>query len=162
MHDVVFEICHSLPAPLNPRCFPVLVLTAFTSPTAFLAVTVPVNLLSPAPLEAAYYSTGRNTSDPSASEQQKKKPVLGVYAAVETVRLLSDGEGEEGGKEIRDGDGRDIEWIMATASDAKGNLPMFLQKPNLPSTVAKDVGFFMRWIKGVDVEKERQDGKDVS
>ena len=155
MHDIVFEMCHSLPGPLNPRCFPVLVLTAFTSPTSFLAVTVPVNLLSPAPLEAAYYSTGRDTTDPDASEQQKKKPVLGVYAAVETVRLLSDDEGEGGGMEVRDGDGRNLEWIMATASDAKGNLPMFLQKPSIPGTVAKDVGFFMGWIKEVDVEKER-------
>ncbi|ERF77116.1 hypothetical protein EPUS_07657 [Endocarpon pusillum Z07020] len=157
----IFEMCHSLPGPLGPRCFPVLVLTAFTSPTSFLAVTVPVNLLSPAPLEAAYYSTGRNATDPSASEQQQKRPVVGVYAAVETVKLLGNGEGEEGGIEVRDGDGRDIEWIMAMASDAKGNLPMFLQKPNLPSAVAKDVGLFMQWIKGVDVEKERQGGKDV-
>lgn len=157
---IVFEMCHALPGPLNPRCFPILVLTAFTSPTSFLAVTVPVNLLSPAPLEAAYHSTGRNTTDPKASQQQQKKPVLGIYAAVETVSLMGNDEGEDravkDGREVRDGDGRNIEWIMATASDTKGNLPMFLQKPNLPGAVAKDVGFFMEWIKTVDVKSERQ------
>ena len=144
-------MCHSLPGPLSPRCFPVLVITAQTTPTSFLAVTVPVNLSSP-PLDAAYYSTGRNTADNSASKQQKKKTVLGVYAAVETVRLMI-GEGDK--RPDGNGDGR-IEWTMATASDAKGNLPMFLQKPNLPASIAKDVGFLMRWIKTVDLDKERQ------
>jgi hypothetical protein len=144
---------HHLPFPLSPRCFPILVLTAFTTRTSFLAVTVPVNL--PATLDAAYYSSGRNTTDPSASAQQKKKPVFGVYAAVETVKLLRDAEGEgEGGTEV--GNGR-IEWTMATTSDTKGHLPMFLQKPNLPAAVAKDVGFFMKWIRTVGVETERRD-----
>lgn len=149
-------MCHSLPGPLSPRCFPVLVLTAYTTPTSFLAVTVPVNLSSQPPLNAAYYSTGRNTIDPTASEQQKKKPVLGVYAAVETVRLMTGDEHKlPDGKE----DGR-IEWTTATASDAKGNLPMFLQKPNLPGALAKDVGFFMKWIRTVDVGKESE-GKET-
>lgn len=148
-------MCHSLPGPLSPRCFPVLVLTASTSPTSFLAVTVPVDLSS---LERAYYSTGRNVShpDPDASEQTRKKPVLGVYAAVETVRILGDGEGETGrvggGVDGKEDDSAKIEWIMATASDTKGNLPMFLQKPNLPGAVAKDVGLFMKWIRTVDVD----------
>jgi Protein of unknown function (DUF3074) len=149
-------MCHALPGPLNPRCFPILVLTAFISPTSVLAVTVPVNLLSPTPLPAAYYSTGRNLTDSSATEQQRKKPVLGVYAAVETVRILS---GPEFKRENGTEDGR-IEWTMATASDTRGNLPMFLQKPNLPGAVAKDVGFFMNWIKTVDVGEERE-GKDA-
>jgi Protein of unknown function (DUF3074) len=147
-------MCHAFPGPLSPRCFPVLVLTAYTTPTSFLAVTVPVNLASP-PLEAAYYSTGRNATDPSATAQQQKGPVLGVYAAVETVRLLT-GEEHTGadGKE----DGR-IEWTMATTSDTKGNLPMFLQKPNLPGAVAKDVGLFTKWIGTVDVDKKRENNR---
>jgi hypothetical protein len=141
-------MCHSLPGPLSPRCFPVLVITAYTTPTSFLAVTVPVNLST---LPAAYYSTGRNTTDPSATEHQKKKPVFGIYAAVETVKILLGNEYvRQDGRE----DGR-IEWTMATASDTKGNLPMFLQKPNLPGAVAKDVGFFMNWIKSVDVGKDK-------
>jgi len=134
-------MCHTLPFPLSPRCFPILVLTAFIPPTSFLAVTVPVNL--PPTLPAAYYSSGRNTADPSSSPKQKKTPVFGVYAAVETVRIRADAEEEGSGR---------IEWTMATASDAKGHLPMFVQKPNMPAAVAKDVGLFMKWIPTVDVE----------
>ena len=36
-------------------------------------------------------------------------------------------------------------WIMCTASDAKGVLPVWLQKPALPSAIAKDVPLFMEW-----------------
>ena len=37
------------------------------------------------------------------------------------------------------------EWVMATASDAKGNLPMWTQKLGVPGAVLKDVGLFMGW-----------------
>ena len=36
---------------------------------------------------------------------------------------------------------------MATASDAKGNLPMFVQKFGVPGAVLKDVGFFIGWTE---------------
>ena len=39
----------------------------------------------------------------------------------------------------------DIEWIMATASDAKGNLPMAAQKLGIPGAIVNDVGLFMEW-----------------
>jgi Protein of unknown function (DUF3074) len=151
-------MCHSLPGPLSPRCFPVLVLTAYTTPTSFLAVTVPVNLST---LDIAYYSTGRNITDPSASKQQKKQLVLGVYAAVETVRIMVNADDKD--NHIRSEANRfgKIEWTMATASDTKGNLPMFLQKPNLPGAIAKDVGFFMKWIRTVDVEQKREKKEEV-
>jgi Protein of unknown function (DUF3074) len=66
--------------------------------------------------------------------------VQGLYTAVETctLRKKSAGEGEE------------IDWIMATASDTKGNLPMWVQKLALPGAVPKDVSYFTKWIKGVD------------
>ena len=38
---------------------------------------------------------------------------------------------------------------MATTSDAKGWLPMYLQKLGVPGAVIKDVGLFMKWIDGV-------------
>lgn len=34
---------------------------------------------------------------------------------------------------------------MATASDAKGVLPMWAQKLGVPGAVVNDVGFFMKW-----------------
>ena len=112
-------MCHAIPPPLHPRCFPVLVCTASTSPTSFLAVTIPVDL---ATIPASFYSSGRNTSEATDS-QQKKKPVMGVYSA------------------------------MATASHARGNLPMFAQKMGLPGALVKDVGFFMKWIPTVNQEE---------
>jgi Protein of unknown function (DUF3074) len=124
-------MCHAIPPPLQPRCFPVLVCTAATSETSFLAVTLPVDLES---IPASFYSSGRNTTEGSDS-QHRKKPVMGKYAAVETAYIDTDGQ---------------IEWTMATASNAKGNLPMFAQKMGLPGAIAKDVGFFLNWIQTVD------------
>jgi hypothetical protein len=56
--------------------------------------------------------------------------VRGAYVAVERVRKLDTGE---------------IEWVMATASHAKGNLPMWLQTKAVPGQIAKDVGLFLGW-----------------
>ena len=55
-----------------------------------------------------------------------------VYTSIERCQLLDDGN---------------IDWVMATASDAKGNLPMPMQKLGVPSAVVKDVGLFMEWIR---------------
>ena len=46
-----------------------------------------------------------------------------------------------------------IEWIMATASDAKGWLPMWAQKLGIPGAIVKDVGLFIAWVA-----KQRQSG----
>ena len=40
----------------------------------------------------------------------------------------------------------DIKWVMATASDAKGKLPMWMQKLGVPGAVVKDVGLVMKWL----------------
>ena len=42
---------------------------------------------------------------------------------------------------------RNIEWVMATASDAKGWLPVWAQKMGVPSAVVKDVGLFIGWVR---------------
>lgn len=54
-----------------------------------------------------------------------------VYTSIERCRMLPD---------------LDIEWIMATASDAKGWLPMWAQKMGVPGAVVKDVGLFVKWV----------------
>lgn len=54
-----------------------------------------------------------------------------VYTSLERCKITSSG---------------DVEWIMATASDAKGNLPMAVQRLGVPKAIVKDVGFFMKWI----------------
>lgn len=54
-----------------------------------------------------------------------------VYTSIERCRIVPD---------------LNIEWVMATASDAKGSLPMAVQKLGTPPAVVKDVGLFMGWI----------------
>ncbi len=54
-----------------------------------------------------------------------------VYTSIERCRITPSG---------------DVEWIMATASDAKGNLPLAVQKLGVPGAIVNDVGFFMKWI----------------
>ncbi|KAK2595250.1 hypothetical protein QQS21_007037 [Conoideocrella luteorostrata] len=56
--------------------------------------------------------------------------VLGAYTSVERLRLTADG----------------VEWVMATASDAKGVLPPKLQQKAVPKKIAEDVDMFLGWV----------------
>ncbi|KAL2427375.1 hypothetical protein ABEF95_012498 [Exophiala dermatitidis] len=172
---------------------------------SFVAVTVPVDLTLTRSASAsgtgsgtgasasgatfppnAFYSSGRNVRE-GVTPQQRKRVVMGVYAAVETVtrrrgrgrggvglgrgggggKVTGDAEGGSQGKSNSEGEGKSkgkregdskaegetvgqIEWVMATTSDAKGVLPGWLQRMSVPAAVAKDVGYFIRWIRGVD------------
>ncbi|TID15694.1 hypothetical protein E6O75_ATG08022 [Venturia nashicola] len=40
-----------------------------------------------------------------------------------------------------------VSWDMATAADAKGDIPMLLQKPTMPGKIAVDVGFFAAFVE---------------
>lgn len=64
-----------------------------------------------------------------------------MYTSVERLR-----ETEEG-----------IEWIMGTASDAKGVLPAWVQRMAVPGQIAKDVDMFLSWIA---VERRKHDELD--
>jgi len=128
----IYEMCHAIPPPLNPRCFSVLVVTANVDERSFIVVTVPVDLGNN--VGAAFYSNGRNVKE-GVDVQQRKQVVSGIYSAVETVKI------DEKGK---------IEWVMATASDAKGILPIWAQKMSIPGVITKDVGYFLKWIRTVD------------
>lgn len=56
--------------------------------------------------------------------------VRGAYTSVERIRDAGDG----------------IEWLMGTASDAKGVVPGWVQKVAVPGQIAKDVDLFLSWI----------------
>jgi len=58
--------------------------------------------------------------------------VLGQYVSVERCYAQEDGK---------------VMWEMGTASDAKGVLPMGIQKLALPGKIVVDVGFFADWLK---------------
>lgn len=116
---VVEEMKHRIePKPLKNRTFPVVQVTAMLAGAKeFLVISIPLMDFDKSPY----------------SEFAKDKSlVVASYASIERVRILpSNG---------------DIEWIMATASNAKGFLPQFIQNMAVPGAVAKDVEFFMSWI----------------
>lgn len=158
----IYEMCHKLPNPTGPRCFPVLVISASVSPAEFLVVTVPVNI---AGLPIAFYSNKRNKSEATDS-QQRKSVTLGNYVAVERVHRYAagtthvDSEGQTHTHQSAprhissrgDGD-EEIEWVMATASHARGNIPIALQRMGVPGAIVKDVGLFLKWIHAVPEEE---------
>lgn len=142
----VVEMKHKIPPPLKPRVFAVLqVACTSVSPSSssttttteeegeeFVVVSVPVKDLTTGSLKD------------KAELSLDKGVVIGAYAAVERVRRLH-GEGESGGG---GGGKREVEWVMATASDAKGVLPMWVQVKAVPGQVAKDVKLFLGWVDG--------------
>lgn len=140
------EMKHRIPAPLKPRVFPVLQLIASAVPAQaqaqaqvrardeFVVVSVPV-------ADLAAHELG--------SLSKEGGVVVGAYAAVERVRK------EDGAK-------GDVEWLMATASDAKGVLPMWVQTRAVPGQIAKDVALFLGWIEGERRAKEGVEALDAS
>lgn len=153
----IYEMCHKLPSPAAPRCFPVLVLTASVSNDEFIAVTLPVNIST---FPGAFYSNGRNHKE-GHDHQTRKGVTIGSYVAVERVHKYpstrehaKDAKGQSIGREHSRADsGEEIEWVMATASHAKGNIPMAMQRMGVPGAIAKDVGLFLKWIRNVSEEE---------
>ena len=123
----VEEMKHQIdPKPLKNRTFPVVqVAAALEGAEEFLVVSIPL--------------TDFETS-PYAEFARDKSLVVAAYTSIERVRVLpSNG---------------DVEWIMATASDAGGVLPQWMQNLAVPGKVAKDVEMFMTWIP---TQRNRQD-----
>ncbi|WYZ34891.1 hypothetical protein EsH8_I_001167 [Colletotrichum jinshuiense] len=123
----VFEIKHKLGMPLKNRVFPELIISAKAKGIdEVVVVSIPVSDLS--------------KSD-HGQLAKSKGVVVGAYVCVERVRKLPTGA---------------IEWIMATASDAKGALPAWIQAKAVLGVVAKDVALFLGWIA-----EERENGTSV-
>jgi hypothetical protein len=115
----VEEMKHKIdPKPLKNRTFPVAQVTAeLAGIQEFIVVSIPITDFQ---------------NSPYAEFARDKSLVVARYAAIERIRVLP-GSGE-------------VEWIMATASDAGGVLPHWMQNLAVPSAVAKDVELFMGWI----------------
>ncbi|KAL9638567.1 MAG: hypothetical protein Q9204_001450 [Flavoplaca sp. TL-2023a] len=125
----IFEMCHKLPFPLSKRVFSVLVITATTGREDFVVVQLPVEIGT---LQEAFYSNGRNLTEGSTA-LKRKKPIMGKYMSIERCVL----------RPIAN----EIEWTMATTSDAMGWLPMWAQRIGIPGAIAHDVDFLMDWIR---------------
>ncbi|KAK0656107.1 hypothetical protein B0T16DRAFT_317549 [Cercophora newfieldiana] len=134
----IHAIRHRIGKPvLKDRTFPVLLMTcaAMKSPLSsevtdagtisrhelpeFLVVSIPV---------ADYLASPQV---PASVREEHESAVVAVYASVERIRKF----GGDGG----------IEWIMATASDARGVLPTWVQTSAVPGQIAKDVPKFLAW-----------------
>jgi len=127
----VYEMAHKIPPPLNNRVFSVAIVTARSkaTPTQFLVVQIPVDISR---VSGALYSNGRNKTE--GDDALKKKAVeMGQYVSIERCELIDDGA--------------KVMWQMGTASDAKGVLPMWIQKMAVPGTVVKDVSLFIDWTQ---------------
>ncbi|KAF4635567.1 hypothetical protein G7Y89_g2533 [Cudoniella acicularis] len=127
---VVEEMKHRIdPKPLKNRTFPVIQVAASLEGTdEFVVISIPLADFAKSPF---------------AEFAKDKSLVVAAYAAIERVRVLpSNG---------------DVEWIMATASDAKGVLPQWMQNLAVPGAVAKDVELFLSWIpsqRGVETKPD--------
>lgn len=88
--------------------------------------------------EGGFYVVSVPVTGLEGANERHKKTVQARYVSVERVRKLDNGE---------------TEWCMSTASDAGGALPMVLQKPAIPGTIAKDVGWFLGWVRAGMVRK---------
>ena len=126
----VMEMCHHVPFPLLNRVFAVVVVTGRKTGKELVVVQIPIDLSR---ISAARYSSGAHKKDSSLQRRQRKGVVIGEYVSVERCRL----------------DAEEVVWEMATASDAKGYLPMSIQKMALPGKITVDVGLFIGWIDGV-------------
>ncbi|KAI1172818.1 hypothetical protein F4777DRAFT_489141 [Nemania sp. FL0916] len=123
---VVEEMRHKIGRPiLKDRTFPVLQLSCAvkegTGAQEFVIVSIPVPDFA--------------TSD-HAKLSKEKGAQIAFYVSIERIRKLEDGK---------------IEWLLGTASDAGGILPLWIQDLALPGIVWKDVPMYLSWIA-----KERQ------
>ncbi|KAI6710895.1 hypothetical protein JHW43_006576 [Diplocarpon mali] len=116
---VVEEMMHKIdPKPLKNRTFPVVQISAaLAASQEFLVVSIPIT-----DFERSLH----------AQFARDKSLVVAAYASIERIRMIP-GNAE-------------VEWIMATASDARGVLPQWLQNLAVPGKIAKDVGMFLAWI----------------
>jgi hypothetical protein len=144
----ITNMYHGIPTPLNDRVFSVLLLSGVRTDISAgedvldecVVVQLPVDLSTfpDAIKQRCHHRMGSSLtynppSDAVTAEGKPKvgkKLVQGVYAALEKISRRRD-----------EGQGTVNEWVMATTSDAKGVLPMFVQKLAVPGEIVKDVEY---------------------
>lgn len=112
------ESKHEMPVGVSGRAFAVVQMTAAVTDEGekeFVVVSVPLRSFE---------------KSPDAQYCKEKGVVVGTYTAVERLRRLPAGA---------------TEWVMATASEAGGYLPSWLQAMAVPGQIAKDVPLFLDW-----------------
>ncbi|WWC92765.1 uncharacterized protein L201_007724 [Kwoniella dendrophila CBS 6074] len=119
----VWRLTFKTPPPTNPRTFIVLLLS---------------RELQNQPLESGGRSF-MNISIPfehpdcPPKVNNEKSRVRGKYVSVEKVTEIQNGN--------------QVQWRMATSSDAGGNIPRFVTNGSLPNSIAEDVPSFIGWME---------------
>ncbi|OWZ66749.1 hypothetical protein AYX15_02071 [Cryptococcus neoformans] len=116
----VWRLTYKTPPPTNPRTFVVLLLSR--------------ELISEPHGERAFMNISLPFSHPGCMEKKgnESKRVRGKYVSVERVQEMDKG--------------KQVEWRMATSSDAGGNIPRFVTNSSLPNSIAEDVPSFLSWM----------------
>ncbi|KAI0116843.1 hypothetical protein F4814DRAFT_263730 [Daldinia grandis] len=155
---IVEEMRHRIGRPvLKDRTFPVLQMTATANSTLsssgeeregeggegeeeeekeFIVVSIPI--------------PDFGTSEASKLAKERGAQVAS-YVSVERIRRIEDGDGDGG---------RKVEWLMATASDAGGVLPAWVQNVAAPGVIWKDVPLFLGWIGRERVKRQQGEEED--
>ncbi|RAO73957.1 uncharacterized protein BHQ10_009969 [Talaromyces amestolkiae] len=132
---------------ISPRTFISLVISAYEPSSATNSDNDnPVQGFYTIQIPLLFQKDSPNNDVPDAIKQQilsvvPKNTIFAHYASVERVRLLppADADAE-----------RRIEWIMATTSDAGGQIPQWVQRSwtmgGVPKAVVADVGLFLGWV----------------
>jgi len=128
---VVEEMRHKIGRPvLKDRTFPVVQLSCAvkegTGAPEFVIVSIPVPDFA---------------TSSKANLSKEKGAQIAFYVSIERIRKLENGH---------------IEWLLGTASDAAGVLPLWIQDKALGGIVWKDVPLFLGWIAK---EREKTGGK---
>ncbi|KAF7938150.1 hypothetical protein BELL_0045g00130 [Botrytis elliptica] len=129
----VVEMIHKPPV-VSERKFPEVLITASLNEPGqreFLVISIPITD------SANARSQNSSFQESGFASAKKKGQVVGAYASIERCCLRPSPNSTVG----------EIEWIMATASDAKGWIPQLIQKPNIPGQIQKDVSMYMRWVE---------------
>ncbi|KAI5861849.1 hypothetical protein GGS23DRAFT_598243 [Durotheca rogersii] len=146
----LLEMRHRVGRPvLRDRTFPVLQMTCVAlagggeeaearGDDEFLVVSIPV--------------PDFGAASPASELARERGAQVARYVSVERVRRIRGGAGGEGAEGA--GGGARIEWLMATAGDAGGVLPAWLQSMATPAVIWKDVPLFLAWVRREREKKE--------
>ncbi|WWC73743.1 uncharacterized protein I206_107715 [Kwoniella pini CBS 10737] len=119
----VWRLTFKTPPPTNPRTFLVLLLSReLTNDNTPKGERSFMNISIPF----------EHPNCPPKLNNEKNR-VRGKYVSVERVREVNKG--------------LDVEWRMATSSDAGGNIPRFVTNGSLPNSIAEDVPSFISWMQ---------------
>jgi hypothetical protein len=172
MKDVSLEITnmyHGIPAPLNDRVFTVLVLAGVRTDLSsqeqgdrdeFVVVQLPVDLTCfpekvkkkcHHQIDSMTYQPPKISPNHASRGKVGKKLVQGEYASVEKVTRIVAETAENGTFAPSSSN----VWTMATASNAKGVLPMWVQKKAVPGEIVKDVEYVYGYIDTHKAELEQ-------